>query len=313
VELYQHWTKVFFRILISVAMASGACLFVMLSAATKVMADSNVKFVVLKNQVRANQNRVPAQAEPVFDYSEFQDPSIPGPKADKILALLRQVATRRGNCEKAKCSKVALLKQFEEQLKQYQALLKHDQYLIIENATLKSQISSLDNAKPINDKKDCYKKDLLKEILIDHGILENGGATFSKKPMLADKSRCWTNARKKTGASVTVCEFPLAINVQTSGGDTAQTTNRLHEYIFDLNECDLLTVHIRDEFAQSNQSPIDTRLSYSMCLSQWNQRTADAAMTKAQVELMEDTIGFCFREHLLPPRSAKAGRKNPKL
>ena len=32
---------------------------------------------------------------------------------------------------------------------------------------------------------------------------------------------------------------------------------------------------------------------------------ADAAMTPTQVRLMEDTIGACFRNHLLPPRAEK--------
>ena len=280
--------------------------FLMLAGAVAVICGTNVQAAQSKKIKRA-----PAQIQPVFDDDEFLSGKLPGPTAASVKSLLRKIATQRANCEKMKCSKVELLRQFEASLKSYQILYDHDRLLEQENSALKTQAKIIQSARPQYAHHTCYKKDLLKTTLIDYGISENGDSIFSKKSMMAKDSRCWTNARKKLAGTVSVCEFPLAIDIQTTGGDSSSVISRFREYVFDLNGCDLLTAHIRDE-EQSRQIQ-ETRLSSQMCQEQWNKRTADALMTSQQIQLMEDTIGFCFREHLLPFKKSRGGEKNPDI
>jgi hypothetical protein len=253
-------------------------------------------------------SRKPASAKPIFDV-DFATVPTPGPSPESIKKLLRKVATERANCERSGCTKAKILKLFEESLKSYADLLGHDRIMISENASLRSQLKTLESAIPTKENHSCFKTDLMREVLINYGISENGDSIFSKKSMQQSDSQCWTNGRKKIPSTVTICSFPLAINIQTMGGSSSHSIARLKEYIFALNGCDLLTVHIKDE-GEKNQAR-ETHLSYNMCIEKWNRRTADASMNPQEVALMEDTIGFCFREHLLPPMRSKSGRQNP--
>jgi hypothetical protein len=119
---------------------------------------------------------------------------------------------------------------------------------------------------------------------------------------------CWSNSKKKKEASIYLCNFPQAIFIDTRGGQDKIPTRRHKEFLFSLDGCDLLSVHIHDS---DPKGEVESFISYDQCIEKWNKRTADALMTPKEVSLMEDTIGFCFREYLLPPRNEKNGKSNP--
>ena len=228
--------------------------------------------------------------------------------------LVRSVYVRKSQCQKAKCRDLKTIVEFENLLNSFIALKEAFEATHKENLLLKNEISILSKSSrkiatnmPVQT---CYKKQLLNELLLNEGIEKNGSVLFPKKNIAGTAAVCWANSRKKKEASITLCEFPLAINIQTKGGGETKPIIRSREYLFQVNGCDLVAVHIKDESAQSK---FETSISYNTCIQNWNKRTADAAMSKTEVQLLEDTIGYCFREHLLPPVNSSGGRANPQV
>jgi hypothetical protein len=228
----------------------------------------------------------------------------------ELKALLRDVEKRKKKCKASKCDALDSLTKFEQVLASFISFKEKSDVLAEENRFLRNQIKAGRSPANLLETKGCAKQILLNEVLIENGISSNGSALFPKKAISGTPAVCWANSRKKKEATITVCDFPLAINVLTKGGDSLNPVTRSREYLFELNACDLIAVRIVDELPQGK---FETTISYSTCLQNWNKRTADAGMTPAQVQLMEDIIGYCFRERLLPPREAKAGKKNPPL
>jgi hypothetical protein len=191
----------------------------------------------------------------------------------------------------------------EAEVAKEKALEDKNNYLLKESEALKANFKDTQGPK-LPSAIRCYKSSLLQDLLLSLGIPENGSSVYSKRPIPGGEGVCWTNSKKKKEASVNLCNYPLAISVETRG----QSFKRNKEYLFSLNGCDLVSVTSTDNFPKGSRA---TFITYDQCLFQWNKRTADAAMSSSEVALMEDTIGFCFREHLLPPRTDHNGRKNP--
>jgi hypothetical protein len=244
---------------------------------------------------------------------------------DKVAALLQKVEQEKSDCQRpaenqnrpAACRSKKMLLAMEALLKSYISLqTKSDNlksknnFLITENKNLKHELEDPRNPASYIETPDCFKRGILKKLMIDEGIPENGSALFVKKPAPLGKGNCWSNGKKKTEATITLCDYPLAINIETRGGLEKSQITRQREYLFSLNGCDLMSIHITD---QDRNKKTETFIAYDECAKQWNKRTADAAMTKEQVKRMQDTIGVCFRENLLPPRESKNGRDNPNL
>jgi hypothetical protein len=228
----------------------------------------------------------------------------------ELIALLRDVEKRKAKCKQQECESLDSLTKFVQVLESFISFKAKSDVVAEENRFLRNQIKAGRMPANLLEPKGCLKKILLNEVLIENGISENGSVLFPKKAIQGTAAVCWANSRKKKEATITVCDFPLAVNVLTKGGDPLNPVTRSREYLFELNGCDLIAVHLVDELPQGK---FETTISYQTCLQNWNKRTADAAMTPAQVQLMEDIIGFCFRQRLLPPREAKTGRKNPPL
>ncbi len=232
----------------------------------------------------------------------------------EIKILLKSLASKKALCLQKKCKDLKTYIEFENVLKSFEDLKELTEVKLQENRFLKNELAI--QSKPFrqlasqNTAQSCYKKALLNELLLNEGIDKNGSVLFPKKAVGGGGAVCWANSRKKKEATITLCEFPLAINIQTKGGGEAKTVTRSREYLFQINGCDLLAVHTTDE---SQTDKKETSLTYTTCIQSWNKRTADANMSGAEVQLMEDTIGYCFREHLLPPLNAKAGRINPPI
>jgi hypothetical protein len=184
-------------------------------------------------------------------------------------------------------------------------------YFVKQEEILKNSLKSLSTKSNYATSKQCFKPALLKQLMIDQGITENGNSIYSKHPIPGGEGVCWSNSKKKKEATVSLCNYPLALYLETRGGKTAIPTKRQREYLFSLNGCDLLSIHFSD--VDQHGTERETFISYDQCMTQWNKRTADAAMAPAEISRMEDTIAFCFREHLLPPRNGKNGHNNPIL
>ncbi len=195
-----------------------------------------------------------------------------------------------------------------ELVKQKETQNKND-YLSKQTEMIRTTLRDIASQSPKLEKRECYKPYLLKKIMLDEGITENGGVLFSKHPLPGANGICWSNSKKKKEASIYLCNFPQAISIDTRGGTDRAPTRRRKEFLFSLSGCDLLSVHIHDS---DHSGERESFVSYDQCIEKWNKRTADALMSSKEVTLMEDTIGFCFREYLLPPRSLRqpaAGQK----
>jgi hypothetical protein len=253
-----------------------------------------------------------------------EEKEVPEYPTNKITGLLQKVVTQKTKCLKdikknkapaGVCKQMKLLVAMENLLRSYikvktraDLAAQKTEYLSQENMNFKNLLKSTREPTSVKESQSCYKPELLKLLMLNEGVAYNGNTLFSKKPVPGGQGVCWTNSKKKKEATISFCEFPLAINIQTSGGPDRYPVRRERDYLFSVNGCDLQAVHIVDKDAKGEY---ETFLNYDLCLEQWNKRTADAAMTKAQVRLMEDTIGACFREHLLPPRHMVGGRTNP--
>jgi len=196
-----------------------------------------------------------------------------------------------------------------ELVKQKEIQNKND-YLSKQTEMIRTTLKDIASQTPKLEKRECYKPYLLKKIMIDEGITENGSLLFSKHPLPGANGVCWSNSKKKKEASIYLCNFPQAISLDTRGGTDRAPTRRHKEFLFSLDGCDLLSVHIHDSDMKGER---ESFVSYDQCIEKWNKRTADALMSSKEVALMEDTIGFCFRDYLLPPRTEKNGRLNPTL
>ena len=245
------------------------------------------------------------------------------PPVSEIAQFLKVVTQKRIKCQHKKtikavgiCSEMKVLIQLELLAKAYISIHKRSEALTTslsyyqqEDAGLRNELKAERSPASLEKYDGCFKKDLLKKLLIDYGVNSNGSNLFSKKPV-GENGVCWTNSKKKREATISICDYPLAVFIKTKGGEEKDPILQDKQYLFSLNSCDLVAVHTQD---QSRKGPKETFLTYDACRTQWNKRTADAAMDTTQVRLMEDTIGACFREFLLPPRSEKGGRSNPNL
>jgi hypothetical protein len=196
----------------------------------------------------------------------------------------------------------------ESELAKQKEIQNKNDYLSKQTEMIRTTLKDMASQNPSLEKTSCYKPFLLKKIMLDEGITENGGILFSKHPLPSANGICWSNSKKKKEASIYLCNFPQAISIDTRGGTDRSPTRRHKEFLFSLDGCDLLSVHIHDSDRTGER---ESFISYDQCMEKWNKRTADALMSSKEVALMEDTIGFCFREYLLPPRTEKNGKINP--
>lgn len=267
---------------------------------------------------------------PVWGLAKAKPKAVPEYPAAKVKQLLAKIETEKKECRKPVyqrppvCRNVKLLDAFEGVLQSYlvvqtraaaevkkqKELQNKNDYLNKQATMLRTTVKDLNGQPAQLEKRSCYKPMLLKKLKLDEGITDNGGVLFSKHPMMGGPGVCWSNAKKKKEASIYLCDFPLAISIDTRGGSDRLPTRRHKEFLFSLDGCDLISVHVTDTGVNGDK---ESYISYDQCLEKWNKRTADALMSKQEVTLMEDTIGFCFRENLLPPRDEKNGRWNPSL
>jgi hypothetical protein len=245
------------------------------------------------------------------------------PPVAEIAEFLKVVSQKRIKCQKKKtgkaqgiCSEIKVLLQLELLAKAYISVHKKAEifqaksnFADQENDGLKNEMKAVRSPASFDKYDGCLKKDLLRDILLDYGVNVNGSNLFSKKPV-GEAGVCWTNSKKKKEATISICDYPLAIFLKTMGGVEKDLVIQDKQYLFALNACDLVAFH---RLETSRRGPVETFLTYDECRVQWNKRTADAAMTPTQVRLMEDTIGACFREHLLPLRAEQGGRANPHI
>lgn len=215
----------------------------------------------------------------------------------ELKKILRDISTKKANCQREKCENLKLYMEYEEVLKSAIETQTKTDLVLEENQSLKSQAENLESKLTLPKEGGCDKARILKEKMIELGINKNGNLIYSKRPMGMEGSQCWSNGKKKKEATLTLCEFPLAINILSVGGDSAKLTERRQEYIFDLKGCNLVSVKISEETQGKQKAKV---LTTPHCIQNWNKRTADAAMTKDQVRLMEETISQCFKYGLLP-------------
>ena len=245
---------------------------------------------------------------PVSEIQEFL--SIVVEKRRKCLA--KQTSKPVGVCAEVKIlyQLETLAKAYIQQHKKADAYVMQNDFFRQEDIGLRNELRAIRSPASYEEAPGCYKKVFLQELLTNYGVNVNGSALFSKKPVGTNGGVCWTNSKRKKEATITLCDYPLAIFIKTMGGVEHDPEIRDRQYLFSLNGCDLVAVDIHDD---SRRLRKETFLTYDQCRTLWNKRTADAAMTPVQVKTMEDTIGACFREHLLPPRAEKNGRVNPNL
>lgn len=222
--------------------------------------------------------------------------------------LMRKVATRKARCEQKNCDTLKILIEYSDALKVLVRNQKELGFRRAENKFLNKKPKSNRGIASVAKGKGCLKKHILKESLVNHGIQHGGSILFSKKATDRTDSICWTNAKKRVEGTISVCNFPQGIIMRTKGGPDTGDVIRERHYFFGANKCDLTAVKIVDDWAKGKT---ETSITYNECMKHWNKRTADAAMTPKQVRLMENMIGFCFRNYLLPPRGSLSGYKNP--
>lgn len=241
---------------------------------------------------------------------EVQRKEVPNFSTGQLRNFLKKATVKRVQCELKKCPGLAILKEYERVLQSFIMTKDMGDYLAEENRLVKQQLRIVESSQPIREGDVCLKTHILKQLMLDNGITENGSVVYSKRPMGTMGGVCYSNNRKKKDASVILCHFPLAINIYTKGGTDANPITRRREYMFKPNGCDPASLAVYDEDVKGLR---ETSISYQTCVEEWNKRLADATMTQEDIKLMEDTIGFCFRQHLLPPHNEKSGRENPRL
>jgi hypothetical protein len=228
---------------------------------------------------------------------------------EKLAVLLARVQAETNKCIGSSCPQASLFEEIEAALKGHITLFDDFEIVKNENQSLKRQDMIEKKSAPLRRNSLCLKKFLLAEQMLNLGLTESGSVIYSRQPTGGVGAVCWSNGRKKKEATMTLCNFPLAIRIDSKGGSDVSPVIRQREYLFDLNGCDLLSVRLVDQDAKGERT---TLISYATCLEQWNKRLADATMTPDQTKVMADTIGFCFRERLLPPREeSRTGHDNP--
>lgn len=223
--------------------------------------------------------------------------------AEKLLTMAelkeiqRKIKTQKANCERDKCDDLKTLTQYERVIEVAIDSKAKVDLLKEENKSLKDQAEAIQKSLPLAKNKSCLKPRMLLEKMIELGIDENGSLIYSKRPQGMEAAHCWSNGKRRKEATATLCEFPLAINILTKGGKPGQLTEKRIENFFDLRACNLVSVRIIEESVKGKK---ETFLSLPTCMAQWRKRGADATMTKAQIETMEQTIQQCFQYKLLP-------------
>ncbi|MBK9293148.1 MAG: hypothetical protein IPM57_01695 [Oligoflexia bacterium] len=221
------------------------------------------------------------------------------PSAHNIKELRRTYSTEVANCKKNECEDLEILEQLNYSLEELQYLYDKAALLAEENSTLKEQAKTIKKSQPVrvSKKNQCQKKEILNRKMKELGINENGDIIFSKRPVSGTSGKCWANSRNKKNATVVLCEFPLAVNILTRGGEADKLTETGLQYMFDLNGCDLIAVKRTEE---NSKFKTESDLSLKTCVEEWNKRGSDALMSKEQVQIMEETIQECFKHELLP-------------
>jgi hypothetical protein len=223
-----------------------------------------------------------------------------------IKLAIRKVATLRANCIKKKNCNPKLLKDYEDVLQSFDKVKGKVDGLAEENRTLNHQLRISQQTNMLASRLSCNKRALRRELLLDEGISENGSIVFKKNVVSANGAVCWSNSKKKKEASITVCEWPLAINILTKAEIDRMPVIRTREYLFDPNEC-LNAVRVVDESAKGKKT---TELNYKECEKEWNNKSFSDLDRETEVRKV-DIIGACYRYYLLPPRGSTSGRVNP--
>ncbi|MCC6276382.1 MAG: hypothetical protein IT289_00550 [Oligoflexia bacterium] len=223
-----------------------------------------------------------------------------------VRAELRKVATAKANCARKNCSSLKLYQDYQRTLQSLDLLQERSAGLTEEAKSLRNAVQICQSGNSLSYRVGCDKRQLRKELLLDHGIEENGSPLFPKVEVHGANAVCWSNSRKKKIATIVLCEFPLAITVMTKGGTSKQPMVRHREYLFSPNQC-IEAVRITDESSQGKRV---SELSYKDCEKEWNNKNFQELDESNEVRKI-DIIGACFRYYLLPNRGSKAGRTNP--
>ena len=132
----------------------------------------------------------------------------------------------------------------------------------LESLGLKNEMRAVRSPASFEKYDGCLKKDLLKDVLLDYGVNVNGSNLFSKKPVGEAGGVCWTNSKKKKEATISICDYPLAIFIKTLGGVEKDPVIQDKQYLFSLNTCDLVAFHSHEISRLGNK---ETFLTYDDC------------------------------------------------
>lgn len=235
---------------------------------------------------------------PVLFALIFSQVTSAGPKANPPTFSSKQLQKKIAECLEENCEDLKFL---QSVLNLQNSLIDEKQKvqaLTEEKRLLKEQIKP---GKPYNEKLDsCRKTEVRKELLTKLGIIENGGLIYSKiSPQGGIKASCWSNGRKRAEVTSTMCDFPLAITLNTRSGELASPIIRSVEYFFLSNGCDLDSVKIVEENSKTKD---EFKLTYDSCGEKWK-----AVLTKPEAatdKANQSYLSLCFRYFLLPPRGS---------